>query len=428
MSEYSITKTQMPDGSISTVAYSTPTENYNVYANAFDLSLLPNTDGDLPSAQLQQLSIITNSTQSSQSSIDTSAPIDIADNNDDLNITVPSVVIQSCIDDYIPTTVLQHFAIVKTEDHPQTRTTTESTAAISIPSGHTQQLQQQQQQQQQWSTVATNSTATTDSFFTIFPPSPTPSHDSIATPPSCGPYDYYGTAHIKKEFCSSSNSLFPPSPPDSHASLSPRSTIRCGSDNYYIKGEQTDSFDIDSFFGSSPQNQQLLQQQHQHHQQQQHDQQQQDHQLLREFLQDTTFQRKHNLRPLALETLLMGGWDNGDDIGPVISLALEHARKDVQRTCEALRISPGWFRSIILLSQFNIIFLQIFHVTDPQQWTVENVQSWLLSTVTQFGLAVGQNLGRLFPENGAALSRLSDEDFIKRLPQVSHLGNKQLFI
>lgn len=65
-----------------------------------------------------------------------------------------------------------------------------------------------------------------------------------------------------------------------------------------------------------------------------------DHQLLRECLQDTSFQRKNNLRPVALESLL-GGWDARGDIEPVISLALEQARRDVEDTCTTLNISPG---------------------------------------------------------------------------------------
>lgn len=66
-----------------------------------------------------------------------------------------------------------------------------------------------------------------------------------------------------------------------------------------------------------------------------------DHQLLREYLQDTTFQRKHNLKPLALESLFVGDWGVRDDIEPVISLALDHARRDVRSTCALLNISAG---------------------------------------------------------------------------------------
>lgn len=67
-----------------------------------------------------------------------------------------------------------------------------------------------------------------------------------------------------------------------------------------------------------------------------------DYQLLREHLQDLSFQKKHNLKPLPLETLFADDeWDVQDDIEPVISLALEQARKDVEQTCLTLNISSG---------------------------------------------------------------------------------------
>lgn len=65
-----------------------------------------------------------------------------------------------------------------------------------------------------------------------------------------------------------------------------------------------------------------------------------DHQFLRECLQDTSFQKKHNLRPIALESLF-GGWNLRGDIEPVISLALEQAKCDIRATCSELDISPG---------------------------------------------------------------------------------------
>lgn len=66
-----------------------------------------------------------------------------------------------------------------------------------------------------------------------------------------------------------------------------------------------------------------------------------DYQLLREHLQDLSFQKKHNLKPLPLESLFADDWDVQDDIEPVISLALEQARKDVEQTCLTLNISTG---------------------------------------------------------------------------------------
>lgn len=122
----------------------------------------------------------------------------------------------------------------------------------------------------------------------------------------------------------------------------------------------------------------------------------QDHQVLREFLQDTSFQRKHNLKPLALESLF-GGFTQQGDIEPVISLALQHAKQEVKATCDALKISP-----------------------DPQQWTEQQVQLWINSTIKQFKLVPISKSDLLFPENGQMFAMLSDEEFIQRAPQVSH--------
>lgn len=57
-------------------------------------------------------------------------------------------------------------------------------------------------------------------------------------------------------------------------------------------------------------------------------------------------------------------------------------------------------------------------VLDPQQWTVDQVQAWLQSTVNQFELPAIHDIARLFPEDGVAFARLSDEEFSKRIPQV----------
>lgn len=58
---------------------------------------------------------------------------------------------------------------------------------------------------------------------------------------------------------------------------------------------------------------------------------------------------------------------------------------------------------------------------DPQQWTTAQVQSWLQLTIKQFKLSSVAEMDILFPEDGAALLRLTDEEFVKRLPQVSIL-------
>lgn len=80
-----------------------------------------------------------------------------------------------------------------------------------------------------------------------------------------------------------------------------------------------------------------------------------DHQLLREVLRDTSFQKKFNIRPIDFG--LIGGdikmeepADESaqrdlmrENIEPVLNLAIEQMRKDVDSTCSALGISPGEF-------------------------------------------------------------------------------------
>ncbi len=60
----------------------------------------------------------------------------------------------------------------------------------------------------------------------------------------------------------------------------------------------------------------------------------------------------------------------------------------------------------------------ISHI-DPQQWTTSQVQAWLQLTIKQFKLTSVPEMDILFPEDGAALLNLTDEEFVKRLPQVS---------
>ncbi|XP_059622282.1 DNA-binding protein D-ETS-4 isoform X2 [Phlebotomus argentipes] len=185
---------------------------------------------------------------------------------------------------------------------------------------------------------------------------------------------------VKQEFA-----LLPPSPPDSSGVPSP----------FCVKSEPTDSdtetcIDLDSFLQKSLEDFEAPKRQ--------------DHQLLREYLQDTTFQKKHNLKPLALESLI-GGWGTRGDIEPVISLALEHARRDVQATCATLSISP-----------------------DPQQWTTVQVQAWLQLTIEQFKLPPVKDLETLFMEDGPGLYQMSEEEFVRRAPQVGGTLYAQLEI
>lgn len=77
-----------------------------------------------------------------------------------------------------------------------------------------------------------------------------------------------------------------------------------------------------------------------------------DHQLLREVLRDTSFQRKYNLRPVDLGGVGTGyveDMEAGECVGdlareqlePVLSLAIQQLQKDFDNTCVALGIHPG---------------------------------------------------------------------------------------
>lgn len=74
-----------------------------------------------------------------------------------------------------------------------------------------------------------------------------------------------------------------------------------------------------------------------------------DHILLRSALEDTSFQKRLNLRPIPLElgSVKMEESSGGDealvapDIDRVLSMAIEQSRRDVDSTCTVLGISPG---------------------------------------------------------------------------------------
>lgn len=260
------------------------TDTYAVYEDNFDLSLLP-MDGEVPLSPHSQLSI------------------ELPPQTTDFTLT----------------TIFDDITLIKTEKL--------SSGNWSIDNNQQQDSADTLQQYQHYSSPLPSPPQ--EYFVTVFPPSPAPSIE-------LQPYQQQQSNSnnftvIKQEF-----GLFPPSPPDSHGAPSPRCDV---------KGEPCDSsdteacIDIDSLLQNSfdvfvPKRDEPDQQQ--------------DHQLLREYLQDTSFQRKHNLKPLALESLF-GGWGARGDIEPVISLALEHAKKDVQQTCAALNISPGKFNSLYII-------------------------------------------------------------------------------
>lgn len=218
----------------------------------------------------------------------------------------------------------------------------------------------------------------------LLSPISSPATTGHSSPSPCPSLEY---PIIKQE----KHIFLPPSPPDSTGVPSPQS-IHC-ENNYKL--EQFDEQSYSNQMVLSPNCNEnsldikyLLESTNNKSEQKQ-----QDHQVLREFLQDTTFQRKNNLKPLALESLF--GLTQQGDIEPVISLALQHAKQEVQATCKSLKISP-----------------------DPQQWTEEHVQLWINSTIKQFKLEPIVKSELVFPENGQMFAMLSDEEFIQRVPQV----------
>lgn len=79
-----------------------------------------------------------------------------------------------------------------------------------------------------------------------------------------------------------------------------------------------------------------------------------DHILLRSALEDTSFQKRLNLKPIPFElgSVKMEESSGGDDalvtpdIDRVLSMAIEQSRRDVDSTCTVLGISPGESTSI----------------------------------------------------------------------------------
>jgi SAM pointed domain-containing ETS transcription factor len=81
-------------------------------------------------------------------------------------------------------------------------------------------------------------------------------------------------------------------------------------------------------------------------------------------------------------------------IEPVLDLAVEQVKKDIETTCEMLSISP-----------------------DPCQWSTEDVRSWLFWTVQQFSIPMSLLNLDLWNMDGQAFVQLGEEDFKRRLPQ-----------
>ncbi|XP_013103637.1 DNA-binding protein D-ETS-4 isoform X2 [Stomoxys calcitrans] len=201
--------------------------------------------------------------------------------------------------------------------------------------------------------------------------------------------------------------ILPPSPPESSCDTpTPQSACSSGSSSGFdFKSEPFDS-DVETFsdLKITP-NKDTVPSYNQSSADSQNSQSHQDHQVLREYLEDTSFQKRHNLKPLALDSFIGGLDEVRDNIEPVISLALEHAKREADATCARLQISQ-----------------------DPSDWSPKQVHAWLRSTIQQFDLPLIDNLENKFNESGAALLQLTEEEFAQRIPEGGGILHAQLEI
>ncbi|XP_073814980.1 DNA-binding protein Ets98B isoform X2 [Musca autumnalis] len=256
----------------------------------------------------------------------------------------------------------------------------------------------------------------------IYPsPQSSPAQSEYAFPQTqfSGCYESLGSSHnsLYGTACSPCPSIkqeqlhiLPPSPPESSCDTPtpPHSASSCASSSvgFDFKSEPFDS-DVETFHDlkNSPTNTDTVPSNSIHASAERHFQCQPDHQVLREYLEDTTFQKKHNLKPLALDSFIGGLEEVRDNFEPVISLALEHAKREADATCAKLQISQ-----------------------DPSDWTPQQVHAWLRSTIQQFDLPIIDNLENKFNESGAALLQLTEEEFLRRIPEGGGKLHAQLEI
>ncbi|XP_050342023.1 DNA-binding protein D-ETS-4 isoform X1 [Nymphalis io] len=138
-----------------------------------------------------------------------------------------------------------------------------------------------------------------------------------------------------------------------------------------------------------------------------------DHILLRSALEDTSFQKRLNLRPIPLELgsvkMEESSGGAGDealvapDIDRVLTMAIEQSKRDVDNTCTVLGISP-----------------------DPMQWNTSDVKSWVVFTLQHFNLPMVP--AEYFAMDGAALIALTEDEFNQRAPQAGSTLYAQLEI
>ncbi|EZA57523.1 DNA-binding protein D-ETS-4 [Ooceraea biroi] len=143
-----------------------------------------------------------------------------------------------------------------------------------------------------------------------------------------------------------------------------------------------------------------------------------DHQLLREVLRDTSFQRKYNLRPVDLGGVGTGfveDMEAGECVGdlareqlePVLSLAIQQLQKDFDNTCVALKMALG------------------IH-PEPRRWSAADVAAWVQWARRQLQLPSVPL--ESFNVDGATLACLTEEEFCQRAPQCGSMLYAQLEI
>jgi len=148
--------------------------------------------------------------------------------------------------------------------------------------------------------------------------------------------------------------------------------------------------------------------------------------LLKQCLQDTSFQTKYNLKPFnfglttgfvsekASSKLKTTNQDRSEDIKkepssqtppvatnlsdvkiePVLDLAVQQVRKDIETTCEMLSIS-----------------------SDPRRWSKDDIKSWFLWTLQLYNIPMSMIDMELWNMDGQMIVNLNEEDFKQRLPQ-----------
>ncbi|XP_058982528.1 DNA-binding protein D-ETS-4 isoform X1 [Musca domestica] len=397
----------------STATTTTTNDPYATYTDNFDLSLLPqdccaDTATNTTKAEPQSSShvpAVTNAPHSSTNLID-SIPTTVfnfdktaTDHTNTQLLTVPDIKVEqtwsSC---------------------PSLNTIKQEQIYQSYFPANNQQQQRQQQQQQL--------IAPPPAYPAHIYPSPqsSPAQSEYAFPQTqfSGCYESLGSSHnsLYGTACSPCPSIkqeqlhiLPPSPPESSCDTpTPHSASSSASSSvgFDFKSEPFDS-DVETFqdLKNSPSNRTdtTVPSNRAQVSAQRHFQCPTDHQVLREYLEDTTFQRKHNLKPLALDSFIGALEEVRDNFEPVISLALEHAKREADAICAKLQISQ-----------------------DPSDWTPQQVHAWLRSTIQQFDLPIIENLENKFNESGAALLQLTEEEFVRRIPEGGEKLHAQLEI